>query len=183
MNAYKHVTLYTITNIHNKYHQDNKRSFDRESADKAWSEVNDKHNWVYEGCEKSYPDYSIGGWRDYNTDIVSGDRWIVDGADQSYTNKYPEYDIQSVYIMVNELGLIKVGISKNPEKRKGQIARVSGVPVSLHSTYKVRLPMKAYAVEARIHKKLDSCRTVGEWFDESIEFVKDVVESVVGSDY
>jgi len=182
VDAYKHVTLYTITNIHNKYHQDNKRFFDRESADNAWFKVADKHNWVYEGCDKSYPDYSISGFRNHNTDIVSGDRWLIDGVDQSYTNKHLEYDTQSVYIMVNELGLVKVGISKNPEQRKGMLARVSGVPVSLYSTYRIRLPMTASVVEARIHKKLDSCRTVGEWFDESVEFVKDAVESVVGLD-
>jgi hypothetical protein len=76
MNAYKHVTLYTITNIHNKYHQDNKRFFDKGVADKAWSDVVDKENWRYEWCEKSYPDYSVNGYRSRRNEILTGESGV-----------------------------------------------------------------------------------------------------------
>lgn len=70
MNEYKHVILYTITNKSNKH--DCKRFFDKNLADKAWSQVECKENWVYEWVEKSYPDYSVNGYRNRKNKIITG---------------------------------------------------------------------------------------------------------------
>lgn len=68
-----------------------------------------------------------------------------------------------LYLMKNELGLYKIGVSSKPLSRRSEISRNSGVNVDL---LKVYLPDEdSFTIEQKLHKLLNEYRTVGEWFN------------------
>jgi len=76
-------------------------------------------------------------------------------------------DESQVYIMENELGLVKIGYSNNPEKRKKTIKNNSGLKITRQynsepcSNYKI--------IEKALHKKFKEFRKEGEWFNIKFE--------------
>ena len=48
-------------------------------------------------------------------------------------------DSQNVYVMKNSIGLYKIGISNNPERRKLEIERSSGLDVDIVRLFSVRV--------------------------------------------
>lgn len=69
---------------------------------------------------------------------------------------------QKLYLMKNEVGLYKIGISRKPEKRKIQLANTSGLAVELVSEWETE---DARAVELFLHKHYENFRRKGEWFE------------------
>lgn len=67
-------------------------------------------------------------------------------------------------MMENDLGLIKVGISKNPVKRRRQIELASGSSVSILKCWQT-LDAPALEVEQYIHRHFARKRKNGEWFE------------------
>ncbi len=67
--------------------------------------------------------------------------------------------MQYTYIMKNAFGLIKVGRSHSPEKRRKEIESTSGVSTEL--LYEV----EGGYLETPVHCELASYRKEGEWFD------------------
>lgn len=67
-----------------------------------------------------------------------------------------------LYVMRNEFGLVKIGISKRPERRVRTVACSSGVPTELISVYETT--EDAYQVEQELHLIFEKHRKVGEWF-------------------
>ena len=82
-------------------------------------------------------------------------------------------DSQNVYVMKNSIGLYKIGISNNPERRLREIENSSGLDVDIVRLFSVR--KKARSVEAFLHKKLKDYRKNGEWFS----FDNDVLEETI----
>lgn len=76
------------------------------------------------------------------------------------------------YIMSNELGLIKVGKSNNPEQRRKDIEALSGLPVKLE--LKVRGDFKEHIA----HEILKEYNTVGEWFKCPLDYAIKVLEEL-----
>lgn len=68
---------------------------------------------------------------------------------------------QKIYLMKNEIGLYKIGISNNPEKRARDISNNCGVPTSLIKHWD---SYNAFATEQRLHKVFAEKRKSGEWF-------------------
>lgn len=69
-----------------------------------------------------------------------------------------------LYIMKNDFGLYKIGISKDPEARVSQVKNMSGV-----NTWLVWISLPddrgvIQSIEASIHKTLKSYREFGEFF-------------------
>ena len=70
---------------------------------------------------------------------------------------------QQLYLMKNDFGLYKIGISLNPKKRRLDIQNNSGVGTQIVKTWDTtRL---AFDVEQALHRELDKFRKHGEWFD------------------
>lgn len=83
---------------------------------------------------------------------------------------------QMLYLMKNELGLFKIGISKNPSKRRNEIKNASGVNVELIKAWETT--KQAASVERKLHTIFANKRTHGEWFTElTIDDVESNIDS------
>ncbi len=72
-------------------------------------------------------------------------------------------DAQKLYLMKNEFGLTKIGISKHPSKRAAELENASGVAVELVASWETARP--AIEVEQSLHRIFSDRRKSGEWFD------------------
>jgi len=76
------------------------------------------------------------------------------------------------YVMSNELGLVKIGQSINPEERRKTIESASGLPV------KLELIVRGSFKEEMAHELLKQYSTVGEWFncppDKAVEVLQEL---------
>jgi hypothetical protein len=68
-----------------------------------------------------------------------------------------------IYVISDNHGSIKVGISTNPTVRLAQLQRTSAAHLAL--AYVAALRCTGYAVEAEAHRTLASYRQGGEWFN------------------
>lgn len=66
-----------------------------------------------------------------------------------------------VYLMQNQL-LYKIGVSVDPERRRRQIEKASGLPTRLLAMVASNDP---YALERSLHERFGDYREEGEWFD------------------
>lgn len=78
---------------------------------------------------------------------------------------------QKVYLMQNDFGLYKIGISVNPNKRSLEVSNSSGVPTKV---IKVWDSYNAYSTEQKVHKEFAAKRKSGEWFKLSKKELKEV---------
>ena len=78
---------------------------------------------------------------------------------------------QKIYLMKNDFGLHKIGISLNPKKRAMEVSNSSGVPTEVVSVWE---SYDAYATEQRLHKHFSAKRKSGEWF----KFTKKDIDEV-----
>lgn len=69
---------------------------------------------------------------------------------------------QKLYLMKNEVGLYKIGISTNPERRCREVSNSSGIPTNLVSVWETE--PEALVVEQKLHKHFQENRKMGEWF-------------------
>ncbi len=71
--------------------------------------------------------------------------------------------IGQVYIIENELGLVKIGISSKPERRIKEIANASGLNITKKYFSK---PCDNFAkIEKKLHEEFKTVRKKGEWFN------------------
>lgn len=95
------------------------------------------------------------------------------------------YDRQKLYIMENGFGLYKIGVSVNPEKRRGEVQASSGVPTKLLKTFKVlrieKYQNTCFHLEQALHKKLHDFRKSGEWFSIDLKDLLSCVEGAVSN--
>lgn len=83
---------------------------------------------------------------------------------------------QYVYAMCNELGHVKIGISKNPEKRRGALQKQSPFRIELLFLRRVFHATPA-SIEGAIKRALAPYNMRGEWFDiEPAEAVRRAAE-------
>lgn len=73
----------------------------------------------------------------------------------------PAGEPAKIYLMRNEFGLYKIGISIDPEARRAQVECSSGVPTTLLELFD---SLDAYQEEQAIHARLKESRRCGEWF-------------------
>lgn len=77
------------------------------------------------------------------------------------TNKQPS-ESKKVYLLQNDNGMLKIGISVDPHKRARSIATASGVPVDVLNIWEHEL---AESIERDVLKNFSLYRTIGEWFN------------------
>jgi hypothetical protein len=70
---------------------------------------------------------------------------------------------QLLYIMRNEMGRLKIGVSKHPHKRRSDLENTSGFKVQLLYVMETKAP--ADQVEKALHNAFSNYRTAGEWFE------------------
>lgn len=70
---------------------------------------------------------------------------------------------QVLYLMENEVGLRKIGISINPETRRRQLELTSGLNISILGCWRC-LDATAFDVEQYLHHQFSRRRRNGEWF-------------------
>lgn len=75
---------------------------------------------------------------------------------------YDEWTEQLVYLMKNELGALKIGVSLDPHKRSRQLTTGSGVVVQCVAAWKTG--KNSRRVEAELLKCFRHKKTQGEWF-------------------
>lgn len=83
---------------------------------------------------------------------------------------------QKIYLMKNDFGLYKIGISNNPVKRANTITNNSGVPTEVVNTWDAYHP---YRTEQYLHKNFKHLRLKGEWFklkDKQIKTLDTLIE-------
>ena len=69
---------------------------------------------------------------------------------------------QMLYVMKNSVGLYKIGVSNNPERRCNQIRLSSGFDVEVVRVFDTVKP--AIKIENFLHKHFKNFRMNGEWF-------------------
>jgi T5orf172 domain len=82
----------------------------------------------------------------------------------------------SVYVLKSDHGLIKVGISKDPEKRLKGIRANSGLVIDLAHARELE---NAAAVEHAAHVILNTKRRGGEWFDITVEEAVSAIDAAI----
>jgi len=87
----------------------------------------------------------------------------------------------SIYVISNELGLIKVGRSINPKARAKQLECVSGL------SCKLLFSIEGGSIEKEVHNRLKTNRKKGEWYEcdpsIAIETIKQVKKEIVSGYY
>ena len=84
---------------------------------------------------------------------------------------------QQLYLMVNELGRYKIGISNDPETRKRTIEMSSGVSIVILGVWTCML---AETLEKVLHLKFKDKSYTGEWFvfnENPIDYIDEVVQT------
>lgn len=88
-------------------------------------------------------------------------------------------DTNYVYVLLNDVGMIKIGITDNPYERFNAIQNASG---SLITNYYLSEPIKNnYEIEQYLHKYFKKYNTVAEWykdisFNEVVNYVSDYID-------
>lgn len=67
------------------------------------------------------------------------------------------------YVMKNENGLVKIGISKDVSFRKTVLEYASGYRIT--DVYKIKSVSKASTIESKLHRYFDENKKLGEWFN------------------
>lgn len=70
---------------------------------------------------------------------------------------------QRLYLMENDAQLNKIGIAKNPSKRKRQLELASGLSIKIVRCWRT-LDASAHHVEQYLHRLFSRRRLNGEWF-------------------
>jgi DNA-binding XRE family transcriptional regulator len=81
-----------------------------------------------------------------------------------------------VYVFKSELGLVKIGRSKNSQKRMRQVSNSSGLRLTMEHEKETAC---APAVEAAAHALLVGHRKCGEWFDVTVDEAIATIEQAV----
>lgn len=86
----------------------------------------------------------------------------VKGSLVTAQKTYDEWTEQLVYLMKNELGALKIGISRDPHKRSRALTTGSGVVVQCIAVWKTG--KNSRRVESELLKCFRHKATQGEWF-------------------
>lgn len=122
-------------------------------------------------------DMSVRGWmkRDFEVpdeqleqavDAALKSRFVRQGVKNNlrplYMNKLQGMSDKCVYLMENELGMLKIGISNDPLKRARALSTGSGLSVKLICYWQVS--NRARTTEAYLHRVFKNFKISGEWF-------------------
>ncbi|MDF2543440.1 MAG: Meiotically up-regulated [Anaerocolumna sp.] len=84
--------------------------------------------------------------------------------------------MKSIYVIENENGQVKIGISQNIESRVKTLSRQGGFVVK--RSYQTEKCSNHYNLENIIHCYLKDSRKIGEWFDVNYDDAVNLVKSM-----
>ena len=87
----------------------------------------------------------------------------VEEAKSEYDNDSDVYN----YVMQNENGLVKIGISKQIDIRQKTLEHASGY--NIVKVFYIKSKRKAHIVESELHEIFSEYRKLGEWFELSFK--------------
>jgi len=90
--------------------------------------------------------------------------------------EYVEWEGKYLYLMKNEIGRLKIGISEDPIKRSRDITNAGGILTQCIAYWKVSKLTKD--VESFLLKKWYEHKTYGEWFVSNAFSIKDIESSM-----
>lgn len=94
--------------------------------------------------------------------------------------RYVKIPMKSIYVVENQYGFVKIGVSSNAKARIKVLSKQGGFEVS--NLYSTQPCSNGYKIENRIHKFLKARRINGEWFEinfeEAIKIVLDIFNSL-----
>lgn len=91
-------------------------------------------------------------------------------------------DLAWVYVYLMSCGrFTKVGIARNPAKRRDVLQRTNPYPVKLERKYVFQNRAYAYVAEQASHVALADYRMIGEWFDIEVEAARPTVREIVSA--
>lgn len=82
--------------------------------------------------------------------------------------------MKRVYLIKNQNGLVKVGVSKDIKKRFKVIENTSGVPIV--KTFYTDMISNCFEIETNFKKKFKSFSKKGEWFEIDFESAKSFIK-------
>lgn len=91
-----------------------------------------------------------------------------------------KYENQKLYLMINELGNLKIGISVNPCKRAKSLSTGAGMIVKCLCYWDIPDNQARY-YEKKLHDVFNNQRLLGEWFS-STNMSKEVISDIIGLD-
>lgn len=97
----------------------------------------------------------LNGFTPYGSPI------FIQNKEKQKSDKKTKPSTKVLYVMQNSLGLYKIGISTNADRRLKQVVASSGLPVNLLKQYKTK---DARNLEKYLHNNLSHLREKGEWF-------------------
>lgn len=100
-----------------------------------------------------------------------------DISKREYKNRHDNgLNYRSVYVAMATDGLVKVGVSKNYNKRERELSRTMHGKIMQNFTTEKCL--NAFEVEKEVHNRLCEYRYFGEWYDVDFEYVVNLVKDV-----
>lgn len=84
--------------------------------------------------------------------------------------------MKSIYVVENEHGMVKIGVSQNVTGRIATLSKQGGFNVN--NLYQSKACSNAYKIENHIHKKLKANSVKGEWFKIEFETAVEFVDSI-----
>lgn len=82
--------------------------------------------------------------------------------------------MKRIYVLENENGLVKIGVSKTVESRVNTLSKQGGFTVK--NLYFTELCSNHFNIERIIHVNLSECRRNGEWFEVKFEDAVSIVD-------
>jgi hypothetical protein len=105
----------------------------------------------------------LSGPRLFRGMIRPGISFSLDELSRSRPSPRRQLEGRFIYVIRADNGLLKIGISSNPNARLAQLQTSS--PFKLSIAYVAALRCDGRTVEAAAHRTLASYRQSGEWFD------------------
>ena len=84
---------------------------------------------------------------------------------------------QKLYLLKNEIGMYKIGISEDPFARTNTLANASGIDIRVVAVWDTG-SVASHAVETDLHRRFKTLRMRGEWFDLGKDGFKRVSSSL-----
>jgi len=96
-----------------------------------------------------------------------------------FYGEFSPHDDKFVYLLINENGHSKIGVSKDPVSRAKGLQNGSGYDI--HEIYYWAVKDSAFRIESHLHKNFKEDRINGEWFASRIE--PDEIEDIIPCEF
>ena len=83
-----------------------------------------------------------------------------------YCSVHEDENKGKIYFIRDGLGNIKIGIAKDPSRRKKELQTANPNELEIFFIMSVPKMWDAQVIEKELHERFSDCRKIGEWFAE-----------------